>query len=172
MSNIEFPLRIEEIKRFLPHRAPFLLVDRVLDIKCEIGKPQYSYSDMVGVKVIAQKNVSYNEPFFVGHFPEFAILPGVYITEIMAQTASFCIYPIVYNRLEEFSKTFKCILIGLDGVKFRKPVVPGDILRIESEVQKCRGKIWSFACSAFVDDQKVAEASILAHMDSDVQFKK
>lgn len=171
-SEIKFPLSIEEIKRFLPHREPFLFVDRITHISSRPSRTKYSLSDMVGVQVIGQKNVSYNEPCFAGHFPSFSILPGVLIVEIMAQTASFCVYPLVCHRLDEFSKIFKCILISLDDVKFRKPVVPGDVLKVECEVKKCRGKIWTFGCKAFVDDQKVAEANIMAHMESDIQFVK
>jgi len=163
MEN-QYCLNMNQMQKFLPHRAPFLLVDRVLEIHpvgdLELPPPVAQ----VGTKVVAIKNVSYNEPFFQGHFPDYAIMPGVLILESMAQTASFSVYPSLMRDGGRFVRDFQCILIGVDGARFRKPVVPGDTLRIETEVVKCRGRLWAFQCSASVDGQKVAEAEIMANL--------
>jgi 3-hydroxymyristoyl/3-hydroxydecanoyl-(acyl carrier protein) dehydratase len=140
-------------------------VDRVLDIQPVGDLTNLAFdSSKVGVKVQALKSVSYNEPFFQGHFPQFSIMPGVLIIEAMAQASSFSIYPYIEHDVERISRDFQCILVGVDGVRFRKPVVPGDALHIETEVVKCRGKLWSFKCQGIVDGQRVAEAEILANL--------
>jgi 3-hydroxyacyl-[acyl-carrier-protein] dehydratase len=168
--NVESPYRlnIEQIRKFLPHRQPFLLVDRVLEIHPTGDVGDLSSNGKVGTRVVAIKNVSYNEAFFQGHFPEFSILPGVMIIEIMAQAASFSLYPNLMADTgrggEGLSKDFQCILVGVDSARFRKPVVPGDTLRIETTVTKCRGRLWAFSCVALVDGQKVAEAEIMANL--------
>lgn len=164
MENPYF-LNINQIARFLPHRAPFLLIDRVLEIHTVgdfLNQPA-PYAP-VGTRVVAQKNVSYNEPYFQGHFPGFAIVPGVLIVETMAQAASFSVYPNMVKDIDRLSRDFQCILVGVEGARFRKPVVPGDVLRIDTEVVKCRGRLWVFKCSASVDGQKVADAEILANL--------
>jgi 3-hydroxyacyl-[acyl-carrier-protein] dehydratase len=160
----EFRLSIERIQEFLPHRAPFLLVDRVLEIHPTGDLNDLSSNNKTGTRVVAIKNVTFNEGFFQGHFPGFAIMPGVLITETMAQTASFSLYPYMYRELEKYRGKFQCILVGVESARFRKPVVPGDTLRIESTVSKTRGKLWAFSCQATVDGQKVAEAEILANL--------
>jgi 3-hydroxyacyl-[acyl-carrier-protein] dehydratase len=119
---------------------------------------------MIGTKVTGIKNLSMNEPFFQGHFPGFPIMPGVLIIETMAQIASFSVYPYVKHDLERFAREFECILVGVDGVRFRRMVIPGDTLKVETEVKKCRGKLWGFSCVASVDGQKAAEAEILANL--------
>ena len=164
-------LNINQIQRFLPHRSPFLLVDRILEIHPvgEIDSPPPVAS--IGTRVVALKNVSYNEPYFQGHFPGFAILPGVLIIETMAQAASFSVYPSMLRDIDRLSKDFQCILVGVDGARFRKPVIPGDTMRIETEVTRCRGKIWAFQCSVTVEGQKVAEAKILANLVSNSGFE-
>jgi len=159
-----YRLNVNQIQRFLPHRAPFLLIDRILEIHPVGDLDQPPPYAPVGTKVVALKNVSYNEPYFQGHFPGFAILPGVLIIETMAQAASFSVYPNMVRDIDRLSREFQCILVGVDGARFRKPVMPGDTLRIETEVVKCRGKLWAFQCTALVDGQKVAEAEILANL--------
>jgi 3-hydroxyacyl-[acyl-carrier-protein] dehydratase len=160
-----FRLDIEKVRRFLPHRAPFLLVDRILEIQPVPHPEGVIPSAGVGTRVIGIKNVTYNEPFFQGHFPEFSIMPGVLILEAMAQVASFAVYPSLQGATEQTLKNFRCILAGVDSARFRKPVVPGDTLRIEVEVKQCRGaKLYVFECLATVDGQKVAEAEILASL--------
>lgn len=164
MTENQYKLNSDQIQKFLPHRAPFLLVDRILEIHPKGAEGSDAPAAGVGTRVVGIKNVSYNEPFFQGHFPGFSIMPGVLILETMAQVASFSIYPSISKEIDRFSRDFQCILVGVDGARFRKPVVPGDTLRIETEVTKCRGKLWIFQCSALVDGQKVAEAEILTNL--------
>jgi 3-hydroxyacyl-[acyl-carrier-protein] dehydratase len=160
----DFCLNANQIQRFLPHRNPFLLLDRVLDIQVASESNLPPPSATVGTRVVAVKCVTINEPYFQGHFPGFAIVPGVLIIETMAQAASFSVYPSMVKDIDRLIKNFQCILVAVDGARFRKPVVPGDCMRIETEVVKSRGKIWSFDCSVKVDGQKVAEAQILANI--------
>lgn len=164
MTEIQYPLSINQIQRFLPHRAPFLLVDRILEIHPVGQMDAPPPVAEVGTRVVGLKNVSFNEPYFQGHFPHYAILPGVLILETMAQVASFSVYPNMIRDIDRLSREFQCILVGVDNVRFRRPVVPGDTLRVETEVVKCRGKLWGFQCTALVDGQRVAEAEILANL--------
>jgi 3-hydroxyacyl-[acyl-carrier-protein] dehydratase len=164
MSDHPFQLNINQIQRFLPHRSPFLLVDRILEIHPVGDLSEPPPVAKVGTKVVALKNVSFNEPYFQGHFPSFAIVPGVLLIETMAQVASFSVYPSMAKDLDQLSRDFQCILVGIDEARFRKPVVPGDCLRIESEVTKCRGKLWGFHCFITVDGERVAETNILANL--------
>ena len=136
---------IKEIIRLLPHRYPFLLVDRVLD--GEKGK------SMVGLK-----NVSMNEPFFQGHFPSEPIMPGVLILEGMAQVGGL----LAYYSLPEMIGEKLIYFAGIDKVRFRQPVVPGDQIIYEMEVLKHKGKIWKMAGTAKVEDKVAAEAEFLA----------
>lgn len=164
----------EAIRKFLPHRYPFLLVDRVLSIE---PKGDVSHAkgtpDKVGTKIVAQKNVSFNEPMFQGHFPDFAIFPGVLTIEAMAQTASFATYPFICDDPAQMQRGFSVILLGVDEVRFRKAIAPGDVMMIEALMSKCRGPIWGFDCKVTVEGAIVAEAKILAHMslksEADVQ---
>lgn len=156
-------LRTEQIKKFLPHRYPFLLIDRVSSIQA-VGDLKNIEESKVGTKVVAVKNVSANEPFFQGHFPDYPIMPGVLITEAMAQASCFAVYPYIVASDRHRAEDFQCALLGVDGARFRRPVVPGDVLVLDSEVTKHRGKMWGFHVNVNVDGQKVAEADILAHM--------
>jgi 3-hydroxyacyl-[acyl-carrier-protein] dehydratase len=161
----EYALSGEAIRKFLPHRYPFLMIDRVLEIdaKGDLSNPRGT-EDKVGTRVVALKNVSFNEPIFQGHFPGYAIFPGVMTIEAMAQAASMVTYPFISRDPAQMERGFSVVLLGLDEVRFRKPVIPGDVLRIEALLEKCRGSIWGFQCVATVDGVKVAEAKILAHM--------
>jgi len=136
---------IREIMSFLPHGYPFLLIDRILEI--EPGK-----------RIVGIKNVTYNEPFFPGHFPGRPIMPGVLIVEAMAQTAGV----LAFKSLPEEGQRRPVLFLGLDNVRFRKPVVPGDQLRMELEITRHRQAIWGFKGKAFVEDKLVAEADLLA----------
>jgi 3-hydroxyacyl-[acyl-carrier-protein] dehydratase len=136
---------IREIMSLLPHNYPFLLVDRILEI--EPGK-----------RIVGIKNVTYNEPFFPGHFPGKPIMPGVLIVEAMAQTAGI----LAFKSIPEEEQRRPVLFLGLDNVRFRKPVVPGDQLRMELEITRHRQAIWGFKGKAFVEDQLVAEADLLA----------
>jgi 3-hydroxyacyl-[acyl-carrier-protein] dehydratase len=164
MAENAYRLGIEQIQRYLPHRAPFLLVDRVLEIHPTGDVRDPDPAKRIGVKVVALKNVTYNEPFFPGHFPGFPIMPGVLIIEALAQASSFSLYPYIAHNLEELARGFQCILVGVDSARFRRAVGPGDSLRLETTVTRCRGKLWAFEGKAFVDGQLAAEAEILANM--------
>ncbi len=133
------------IMEHLPHRYPFLFVDRIIELE-------------EGRRVVGIKNVTINEPFFQGHFPGQPVMPGVLIVEAMAQTAGI----LAYNALGEEAIGKGVYLMSINGVKFRRPVVPGDQLRMELEVAKHRGDIWVFKGKAYVEDQLAAEAEIMA----------
>ena len=137
-------LDINEIKKILPHRYPFLMVDKI--IECDDD------SQIVGIKCVTM-----NEPFFQGHFPDFPVMPGVLIVEAMAQVA--CILAMRVLKKEGAASVF---FTGIDGVKFRKPVVPGDVLRLELTKTKQRGELFRFDGKALVDDKVVTQGSIQA----------
>ena len=136
---------IKEIVRLLPHRYPFLLVDRILEV--EKGK-----------NIIGLKNVTINEPFFQGHFPAEPVMPGVLILEGMAQVGGI----LAYHSIPEMVGEKLIYFAGIDKVRFRQPVVPGDQLLIGMEVLKQKGKIWKMAGKAKVNGNLVAEAKLLA----------
>ncbi len=139
---------ILEIKKVLPHRYPFLLIDRILEL------------DIENLKVKALKNVTANEEFFNGHFPEFPVMPGVLIIEAMAQAGAYLMIKKV--RKEGVEGNFTVLFAGIDSAKFRKPVVPGDQIIFEIEginIKKSMGKIKAVAK---VDDQVVCEAVLMA----------
>lgn len=155
----------EAVRKFLPHRYPFLLVDRILSIEpTGVLSSMKGTEDKIGTKVIALKNVSFNEPMFQGHFPGFAIFPGVLTIEAMAQAASFATYPYIAQDPAQMARGFSVVLVGVDDVRFRKPIIPGDVLMIEATLEKCRGSIWGFHCIITVEGAKVAEARVLANM--------
>jgi beta-hydroxyacyl-ACP dehydratase FabZ len=139
---METLLDINQIEAILPHRYPFLLVDRIVDY--EPGK-----------RVVGLKNVTLNEPFFAGHFPGAPVMPGVLIVEAMAQTAGVMMLASLPDR-----QTKLVFFTGIDGAKFRRPVVPGDQLRLELTVLKLRPRYIKLRGEAFVDGQLVAEAEI------------
>jgi 3-hydroxyacyl-[acyl-carrier-protein] dehydratase len=132
---------MKEIQKVLPHRHPFLLVDRIVEI--EPGK-----------RVVGIKNVSCNEPFFQGHFPGNPIMPGVLIIESMAQVGA-------YAALDHPEAQGKIALLArVDNARFRHPVVPGDTLRIEVELIRVRGNLGRLGCSAYVEGKLVADAEM------------
>lgn len=135
-------LDIEAIKEILPHRFPFLLVDRILEL--EPGK-----------RAVGIKNVTANEPFFQGHFPQRAVMPGVLIIEAMAQVGGVMILSV------EEHKGKLAYLGTVDGVKFRRPIVPGDTLEMETELLRIRSNMGKVRCTARVDGQEVAGAEIM-----------
>lgn len=135
---------IQEIMKALPHRYPFLLVDRVLEV--EEGK-----------RIVGIKNVTINEPFFPGHFPGHPVMPGVLIVEAMAQTGGL----LLMGQVEE-PETKLVYFMSIDKVKFRKPVVPGDQLRFEVEMVRFRGKTCQMRGEAKVDGKTVCEAEMMA----------
>ena len=135
---------INEIKRIIPHRYPFLLVDRIVECDFE-------------TKIVGLKNVTANEPFFQGHFPAFPVMPGVLIIEALAQVG--CILALKIMKMEGHASVF---FTGIDGAKFRKPVVPGDQLRLEMTKIKQRNDLFRFQGQAFVDEKLAAECVIQA----------
>jgi len=136
---------IREILDHLPHRYPFLLVDRV--VECEPGK-----------RILAYKNVTINEPFFVGHFPNFPVMPGVLIIEALAQAAAILSFKTMQTKPDEKSVYY---FAGIDGARFKRPVVPGDKLELESSIVYNRRGIWKYTGVARVDGQVAAEAEML-----------
>ena len=136
---------IQKIMQFLPHRYPFLLIDRVEEV-------------VPGQKVRALKNVTINEPFFQGHFPGIPVMPGVIILEAMGQAGGV----LAYESLGENKEGRIVFFTGIDKARFRKPVVPGDQLVFELTLLKKRAKVVRMAGTAFVDGKKVAEAELMA----------
>jgi len=134
-------LDVEQIKRLLPHRAPFLFVEKLTDIR-------------PGESAVGHKAVSYNEPYFQGHFPGFAVMPGVLIVEAMAQTAG----ALVTYTLKLSSEKRVVYFMTIDKARFRRPVKPGDLLRIPVKALRQRGPVWKFAGEAWVDGELCAEA--------------
>jgi len=137
-------LDVKQIQEYLPHRFPFLLVDRVLDIK-------------EGESITAIKNVTINEWFFQGHFPAQPVMPGVLIVEAMAQTSGI----LMMSMLKE-SKGKVIYFMTINNVKFRKPVVPGDQLKLVCSLIKNKGTIGQLHGEAFVGEEKVCEADMMA----------
>ncbi|MBK5101754.1 MAG: 3-hydroxyacyl-ACP dehydratase FabZ [Desulfobacteraceae bacterium] len=145
---MKLPLYYEDIIQLLPHRYPFLLVDRITEI--EIGK-----------RVVGLKNVTTNEHFFQGHFPGKPIMPGVLIIEAMAQVGGILARLSVPSALERKDKD-SIYFMSMDKVKFRRPVVPGDQIRFELQALRTGSRVWKMGGKAFVDKELVAEAELLA----------
>ena len=138
-------LDIQEIRDILPHRYPMLLVDAILELEEE--------------RIVGIKNVSVNEPFFVGHFPEYPVMPGVLVVEAMAQVAGVLVLKQVADR-----KNKLVLLASIEQAKFRRPVRPGDQLRIEMKVIKRKGTVAKMAGHATVDGVPVAEAEVMCKL--------
>jgi beta-hydroxyacyl-ACP dehydratase FabZ len=144
VENVLETLDILELLTLLPHRYPFLMIDRIVEIDGD--------NSATGIK-----NVTFNEPHFQGHFPGQPVMPGVLIVEAMAQVAGA-----ISLKAASSDKPSLVYFLTIDGAKFRKPVVPGDRLEIKVKKIKKRGNIVRFACEAFVEGAKVAEAEIAA----------
>jgi 3-hydroxyacyl-[acyl-carrier-protein] dehydratase len=138
-------LDVNEIRRILPHRYPFLLVDRITELEAE--------------RIVGIKNVTVNEPFFNGHFPEFPVMPGVLIVEAMAQTAGILVLKGIPDRDNKL-----VLLVSIDAARFRRPVVPGDQLRLEMLVIRRKGSVAKMAGKATVDGVLVAEAEVMCKL--------
>lgn len=143
------PIEVEEIRSLLPHRYPFLLVDRIIELESER-------------RIIGVKNVTINEPFFQGHFPGRAIMPGVLIIEAMAQVGGI----LAIKSLPPGSKAV-VFLAGINEARFRRPVVPGDQLRFEVETLKRRDAYWKMRGKAFVGSDLASEAEVTAMVTID-----
>lgn len=137
-------LDILQIQEYLPHRYPFLLVDKVLE--CEPG-----------IRLLAVKNVTFNEPFFQGHFPQQPIMPGVLIMEALAQATAL----LTSQSDEKLRKGTTYYLAGIDNARFKRQVVPGDQLKLEVKYLKHKRHLWSFECRAEVDGELAASAQIM-----------
>ena len=135
---------IEKILKILPHRYPFLLVDKVIEIEKRKS-------------IVALKNVTYNEPFFQGHFPDLKVMPGVLVMEAIAQAGGILLYYSIPDPEDKF-----VFLSKIDKAKFRKPIVPGDQIRIEVNVLKLKNKICQIRGKALVEGEVAAEGEILA----------
>ncbi len=144
-SVIGDSLDIERVMQMIPHRYPFLMIDRVIDI-------------VAGASAVGVKTVSANEPYFQGHFPQRPVMPGVLIIEAMAQSAAVLV---VYTLGPE-SEGKLVYFISIDEARFRKPVVPGDTLYVHVNKRQRRGNVWKFGSEAKVDGRVVAEATITA----------
>jgi 3-hydroxyacyl-[acyl-carrier-protein] dehydratase len=143
-------LDINQIKQYLPHRYPLLLVDRVLD--WESGK-----------RLTALKNVTINEEFFNGHFPHKPVMPGVLMIEALAQSAALLAFLSMGQKPDDNAVVS---FVGIDGARFKRPVEPGDQLRMEVEILRQSRGIWKFQARAMVEDQLAVEAELMCTMRS------
>ena len=138
-------LDVNEIRRILPHRYPMLLVDRIVELEAD--------------RIVGIKNVTANEPFFSGHFPDFPVMPGVLIVEAMAQTAGVLVLKSVEDRASKL-----VLLVSIEYAKFRRPVVPGDQLRMELTMLKRKASVAKMSGKATVDGVLVAEAEVMCKL--------
>jgi len=136
---------INEILKYLPHRYPFLLIDRVLEL--ELDK-----------RILALKNVTYNEPFFTGHFPHLPVMPGVLVLEAMAQASGILSFATMGRRSDDNSVFY---FASIDDARFKRPVGPGDQLKLEVDILRKSRMLWKFKGTATVDGQMVAEAELM-----------
>ena len=137
-----------DIQAYLPHRYPFLLVDRVVSVD-------------PGKSIVAYKNITFNEPMFAGHFPDEPIFPGVLIIEAMAQAAGLLGMRTAESRDIELAENAKYLFVGADKLRFKRPVVPGDRLTLEAQFISSKRTIWKFECQARVEEEFVCSATIL-----------
>lgn len=146
-------IELGDLKRLIPHRYPFLLIDKLTDVRS-------------GESAVGWKAVTANEPHFTGHFPDYAVMPGVLIIEAMAQAAG----ALVVHTLNFYDQRKSVYFLTIDKVRFRKPVHPGVILRLPVKVQRNRGPVWRFEGAAYIGETLCAEAEFSAMiMDGDEQ---
>ena len=141
---------IRQVLEYLPHRYPFLLIDRV--VSCEPGK-----------KIIALKNVTINEPFFTGHFPHHPVMPGVLIIEALAQAAAILSFRTMNQKPDPETVYY---FVGIDHARFKRPVGPGDTLMLEAELKRHARNMWIFSCVARVDNTIATEAELMCTIRS------
>ena len=141
---------IHEILEYLPHRYPMRLVDRVLEV-------------IPGERIVALKNVSFNEPFFPGHYPHHPVMPGVLVVEALAQAAAILSFKTMGGKSDDKSVYY---FVGIDGARFKRPVSPGDQLVLEVSILKSKHSIWKYAARAKVNDQVAAEAELMCTLRS------
>ena len=152
VTKLKAPLEVEDIKKLLPHRYPFLLVDRVLSL-------EGPGTGAVGRKLVARKSVSAGEPFFQGHFPKKALMPGVLILEAIAQAGALCC-----SALPGDPSLKEVFFVGADQVRFKRPVIPGDTLEVKVEMVKQKSPFYWGQGMAYVEEELVARALILARI--------
>lgn len=138
-------MQISEIREYLPHRYPFLLVDRVEEL-------------ILGERIVAYKNVTINEPFFNGHFPDYPVMPGVLITEAMAQAAGILGFKTMDKKPSDGSVY---LFVGADNLRFKRQVIAGDKLTLEAKIVSGKRGIWKFECKASVNGELAASGTIL-----------
>jgi 3-hydroxyacyl-[acyl-carrier-protein] dehydratase len=143
---LQLPIDVNVIQQLLPHRYPFLLVDRVVEFEA-------------GRRVLCVKNVTINEPFFQGHFPQYPVMPGVLVIEAMAQLCGLLTF---LSKLARTDGTQLVLFAGIDEARFKRQVVPGDVLYLAADLERAVRNIGRFRCSAKVDGQVVCEALLLA----------
>jgi 3-hydroxyacyl-[acyl-carrier-protein] dehydratase len=146
-------LDVNEIRGILPHRYPMLLVDRIIELEAE--------------RIVGIKNVTGNEPFFAGHFPDFPVMPGVLIVEAMAQTAGVLVLKSIPDRESKL-----VLLVSIEYAKFRRPVVPGDQLRMELQMLKRKASVAKMSGKATVDGVLVAEAEVMCKLEDKQEWNK
>jgi beta-hydroxyacyl-ACP dehydratase FabZ len=146
-------LDVNEIRRILPHRYPMLLVDKIVELEAE--------------RIVGIKNVTGNEPFFSGHFPDFPVMPGVLIVEAMAQTAGVLVLKSIPDRESKL-----VLLVSIEYAKFRRPVVPGDQLRMELQMLKRKASVAKMSGKATVDGALVAEAEVMCKLEDKQEWDK
>src|ERR1700704_1253408 len=146
-------LDINEIRRILPHRYPMLLVDRIVELEAD--------------RIVGIKNVTATEPFFSGHFPDFPVMPGVLIVEAMAQTAGVLVLKSIPDRESKL-----VLLVSIEYAKFRRPVVPGDQLRMELQMLKRKASVAKMSGRATVDGLLVAEAEVMCKLEDKQEWDK
>src|SRR5579883_2354688 len=146
-------LDVNDIRRILPHRFPFLLVDRIVELEAE--------------RIVGIKNVTNTEPFFTGHFPDFPVMPGVLIVEAMAQTAGVLVLKTIPDREKKL-----VLLVAIENARFRRPVVPGDTLRMEMKVIKRKSSVAKMAGVATVEGQVVAEVEVMCKLADKEESEK
>jgi 3-hydroxyacyl-[acyl-carrier-protein] dehydratase len=139
---VKLPLGPAEIREFIPHRYPFLLVDRIEELE-------------PGVRAVGTKNVTQNEPFFQGHFPDYPVMPGVLVIEAMAQVGAVGVMAGGEHRDK------LALFAGIDGVRFRRQVLPGDVLRMEVEIERLKGRAGRGRGRTTVGDERVCEAELM-----------
>jgi 3-hydroxyacyl-[acyl-carrier-protein] dehydratase len=149
---VKLPLGPAEIRGLIPHRYPFLLVDRIEELE-------------PGIRAVGIKNVTQNEPFFQGHFPDYPVMPGVLIIEAMAQVGAVGVLAGGQHR-DKFA-----LFAGIDGVRFRRQVLPGDVLRMEVEIERLKGRVGRGKGRTVVDNERVCEADLMFAFAEKEQMK-
>ena len=145
-DTVTLPVDVGTIQSLIPHRYPFLLVDRIIDL------------DIEAKRIVGVKNVTFNEPFFQGHFPGTPIMPGVLIIEAMAQAAGILGFKMLDVKPADGTLYY---FVGSDKLRFRQPVLPGDQLVLEARFLSVKRSIWKFECRASVDGKEVCSAEII-----------